>query len=139
MNIQSSVIVWTIICFVLLMFILHNLLFKPVLKVMDDRKAHIEKANIKKMEFEQLRLQYEETAVQNQKKRIELRKQAIKDETEQIRLDCKKAIDYANSKRLADVENYQASSEEELEILVSGMNNNISAVAVAFAKRIISQ
>lgn len=139
MNIQSSVIVWTVICFVLLMVILHNLLFKPVLKVMDDRKAHIENAKKKKRELEQLKLQYEETAVGNQKKRIEIRKKAIKDETEQLRLDCKKAIDDANGRRLADVENYQVSSNEELEIIVGKINGSIGAVAAAFAKRIISQ
>lgn len=139
MNIQSSVIVWTIICFVLLMLILHNLLFKPVLKVMDDRRLHIENAKKKKREIESLRLQYEATAIENQKKRIEARKKAVKDETEQIRLDLKKAIDTANSQRLLDVENYQASSNEELEAIVSEMNDNISAVATAFAKRIISQ
>ena len=48
MNIQVSVVLWTIICFVLLMLILHNLLFKPVLKVLDARREKIVNAAAKK-------------------------------------------------------------------------------------------
>ena len=44
MNIQPSVIVWTVICFLLLTVILKNLLFTPVLKMLDSRKEKIEKA-----------------------------------------------------------------------------------------------
>ena len=56
MTIQLSVTVWTVICFCLLMLILHNLLFKPVLKVMDDRRERIEKARLKKEEQKKLLL-----------------------------------------------------------------------------------
>ena len=52
MNIQLSVVLWTIICFVLLMLILHNLLFKPVLKVLDARREKIENVAAKKAEWE---------------------------------------------------------------------------------------
>ena len=44
MNIQLSVIVWTVICFVLLRLILKNLLFKPVLQVIDSRREKIDAA-----------------------------------------------------------------------------------------------
>ena len=54
MTVQLSVTLWTVICFCLLMLILHNLLFKPVLKVMDDRKSRIDKANEKNQSFDQL-------------------------------------------------------------------------------------
>ena len=54
MTIQLSVLVWTIICFILLMLILHHLLFQPVLKVMDDRKARIQNAAKKKAEHERI-------------------------------------------------------------------------------------
>ena len=47
MNIQPSVIVWTVICFLLLMIILKNLLFTPVLKMLDSRKAKVEAADKK--------------------------------------------------------------------------------------------
>ena len=43
MTIQLSISVWTVICYVLLMIILDKLLFKPVLKVMDERKERIKR------------------------------------------------------------------------------------------------
>ncbi len=46
-NIQISVILWTVICFLLLMLILKNLLFKPLLACMDRRKQRIADAENK--------------------------------------------------------------------------------------------
>ena len=54
MTIQISVVIWTIICFVLLMLILNNLLFKPVLDIMDKRREKIAAAKAKKAERESL-------------------------------------------------------------------------------------
>ena len=44
MTIQISLIIWTIIGFVTLSFILNRFLFKPLLKVMDERNEKIETA-----------------------------------------------------------------------------------------------
>ena len=50
MTIQISIAIWTVICFILLMIILRNFLFKPVLKVLDDRKQRLENARLKEKE-----------------------------------------------------------------------------------------
>ncbi len=139
MSIQVSVVIWTVICFVLLMLILKNLLFKPVLQVMDQRKEHIEKARLKKKSREELRAQYDKLALQNQNARIEARKKAIKEELEQIRSDSKTAIENANKKRLCDVEQFRNDSEGELERIVTDISEKASDIAVAFAKKIVSQ
>ena len=44
MTIQISLVIWTIIGFATLSFILNKFLFKPLLKVMDERNEKIEKA-----------------------------------------------------------------------------------------------
>lgn len=44
MTIQISLVIWTIIGFVTLSFILNRFLFKPILKVMDERNEKIEAA-----------------------------------------------------------------------------------------------
>ena len=59
MSIQISVIIWTVICFLLLMLILHNWLFKPVLDVMEKRRNRIEKAKEKQLEVQRLTEEYE--------------------------------------------------------------------------------
>ena len=54
MNIQPSVIIWTVICFLLLMVILKNLLFKPVLTILDKRKEKIASAEQKLRDIESI-------------------------------------------------------------------------------------
>ena len=54
MNIQPSVIVWTVICFLLLMIILKNLLFAPVLKMLDSRKEKVDAADKKLRDIESI-------------------------------------------------------------------------------------
>ena len=44
LTIQPSVFIWTLICFCLLMLILHRLLFRPMLSFMDARRARIDRA-----------------------------------------------------------------------------------------------
>ena len=44
MDIKLPLIIWTIICFGLLALVLDRLLFRPLLKLMDERKAKIDGA-----------------------------------------------------------------------------------------------
>ena len=76
MSIQISVIIWTVICFLLLMLILKNWLFKPVLEVMEKRRNRIEKANEKKLEAQRLTVEHEK-ALEEQKSAF-LKEQKIK-------------------------------------------------------------
>ncbi|MCQ2354781.1 MAG: hypothetical protein MJ102_06735 [Clostridia bacterium] len=48
MTIQPSIIIWTIINFVLFMLVVDRLLFRPVLAVMDKRQAKIDAARAAK-------------------------------------------------------------------------------------------
>ena len=48
MTIQPSVLIWTIICFCLMMVILNKLLFKPLLSFMDARNDRIARARVRK-------------------------------------------------------------------------------------------
>ena len=42
MSINVSESIWAVICFFVLLFVLKKLLFDPILRVMDARKAHVE-------------------------------------------------------------------------------------------------
>ncbi len=52
LSIQISVILWTVICFILLMVILRNLLFKPLLACMDKRNERIAAATEKQQQYD---------------------------------------------------------------------------------------
>ena len=62
MNIQPSVMVWTVICFLILMVILKNLLFTPLLKIMDSRREKIQAASKKKEDIEKCILEHKNQA-----------------------------------------------------------------------------
>lgn len=53
MNIQVSVMVWTVICFLLLVLILKKLLFDPMLRMTDAREERVEAARKHRKEREE--------------------------------------------------------------------------------------
>lgn len=57
MNVNLPDILWTIICFALFTLVLNGLLIKPVLKLMDERKAKISGARERARALEQARLE----------------------------------------------------------------------------------
>lgn len=64
LSINISEVVWTLILFVILVFILDRVLFKPILKVMDEREAKIETlhktaASVRKQAVEEAELDRE--------------------------------------------------------------------------------
>ena len=95
MSIQISVIIWTVICFLLLMLILKNWLFKPVLEVMEKRQARIDKAKEKQLEIERHIVEHEKV-LREQKIAFE-KEQKLKadEEIESIQLHSKKRVEAA--------------------------------------------
>lgn len=138
MNIQPSVIVWTVICFLLLMVILKNLLFKPVLEVLDKRKDKIDSAERKLRDIESISAENErrmaeeiaraeaESVVQAKAKVLEIQSQG------------KKEIENAQRKCLSDIEEYRKDIKGEYEKIVYSVAPKMETAAAIFAKNIIS-
>lgn len=139
MTIQLSVTIWTIICFVLLMLILHFLLFKPVLKVMDERRARIEKAREKKAENERLESEYASMLLEKEKAFLEAQQKQINEEIESIRLDTKKAVGAATEERIQRVDSYRESVKKEQEEILDILSMHTEELAVTFANSIIKE
>ena len=137
MTIQLSVTVWTVICFVLLMLILHNLLFKPVLAVMDKRNKKIEDAKAKKAEFE--KIQSENDALLSKKKKAFLEAQLKKstEEIEAIRANSKLAAQKAQEERLKTVEEYRYKSDVEHKEILLVLEAHSTDLASAFAENLV--
>ncbi len=93
MTIQLSVTIWTIICFVALMLILNNLLFKPILKIMDERKERINNAAQKEVQLEKIKAEH---AALTEQKLIEFK--------EHERLELKAEIAKAREASILDIE-----------------------------------
>lgn len=139
MTIQISVTVWTVICFCLLMVILHNLLFKPVLQVIDKRREKINHAAEKKAENEKQTKEYESALIKMKAEAKEAQKSKIKAEIETIRSDSKKAIESAKEERFQELENFRAKTENERMEILDELNDHATELATFFADSLIKE
>ena len=138
MSIQPSVVVWTVICFLLLTLILKNLLFTPVLRVLDGRKAKLEDAEKKLRDIESIKTENEKRA-DEERARIEAESVALaKEKIQQIQSQGKKEIENAQRKCLSDIEEYRNSIKGERDKIVYSVAPKMETAAAIFAKNIIS-
>ena len=138
MNIQLSIIVWTVICFLLLMLILKNLLFAPVLNMLDSRRKKIEDARKKKEHIAQLTAEHEKYIAEQTALDISNKKAQAKQNVQKIQSDGKKEIEAAQRKCLDDIKEYRDGITEEYDRIVSSVAPEMETAAAIFAKNIIS-
>lgn len=137
MSFQPSIMVWTAICFLILMLILKNLLFKPVLKVMDSRNEKIQAANKRKQDIETLvsdhKAQQEKEIALAKETKIKEAKQML----EQLQSQGQKKIENAHRQCLADIEKYKESITDERNKIVSSVAPEMETAAALFARNIL--
>ena len=138
MNIQPSIMVWTVICFLLLTVILKNLLFTPVLKVMDSRREKTVAAKEKKENIEILIQENTERVEKEKAISAERKRKEEKQKLEQIQLQGKKEIEAAQRQCLADIEQYREDIVSEHDKIVDSVAPKMETAAALFAKNIIS-
>ena len=129
MSIQISVIIWTVICFLLLMLILKNWLFKPVLEVMEKRQARIDKAKEKQLEIERHIVEHEKV-LREQKIAFE-KEQKLKadEEIESIQLHSKKRVETARTMRLSTYETYREECAKEYSKILATAEKSTEQIA----------
>lgn len=138
MNIQISVVIWTLICFMLLYVILKNLLFKPVLAVMDRRQAKTEAAKQAKAESERQLEQIRLRKLAEREAEAINRQESVKAEAEKIRLEGKKLLEDAKEMRIRTVEQYRAEMDAEYDTDLKMAADNMSAVADNFLSHLFA-
>ena len=137
MTIQISVVIWTIICFVLLMLILNNLLFKPVLDIMDKRREKIAAAKAKKAERESLIAENERLVAEKKAEHKANEKKLIKERVEKVQSDRKKAVEAAKEVRLHKLDETRRNTEAEEKEILSKLGAHSEELAVMLADRIV--
>lgn len=138
MNFQPSVIIWTVICFLLLTVILRNLLFAPVLKILDERNERIEAAKGKKAEIEKLTRENEEYLAAEREKELKKKSDEAKELAFKIQSDGKREIDFAQRQCLAEIEKYREDIADEHRQIVASVAPKMETAAAIFAKNIIT-
>lgn len=139
MNIQLPVVIWTVICFLVLMLILKFLLFGPVLSLLDKRKEKIRLASEKKAQIDALNKEYgQRIEILKEDAKIQ-RENYIKGELKLIRVKNKTDIDEAKAARFSLVEEYKLRTETEKEEIKQQFSSSAQEIAKVFADRLISK
>lgn len=139
MNIQFSVVIWTVICFLVLMAVLKFLLFTPVIELLDKRKEKINNARLKKEKEAEIIKEHEiRLAIIEEDKKIQ-QENLIKSELELIRVKNKQDTEDAKARRLERTEAYINKTEKEKEDIRNTFISSSDKIVKAFADRLISQ
>lgn len=139
MTIQISVTIWTVICFILLALILHFLLFKPVLGVMDSRKAKLEKARQNKEDYQEKIKQYELTLAEK-KAAFEIEsKKMLEEELEKVQADGKAAVISAQEERISQVEDFRNKTQAEHQEIMDVLCTHTDLIAKSLVDNIIKE
>ena len=139
MTIQLSITIWTILCFIALMLILHHLLFKPVLALLDRRKAKIDGAKAKREDYERIAGEHEAKRIAHREAAHEAARKAAKDEIEQIRLQSKKALEDAKSERIRELDFSHSKAEIERAEILRILSGHARELAESFAKSVVKE
>ena len=137
MTIQISVTIWTVICFILAMLILNNLLFKPILEIMDKRREKIDAARVKKAERESLIAENERLLAEKAAESKANGKKLIKERVEKIASDRKKAIEAAKEVRLKKLDETRERTDAEEKEILAKLSSHSEELAVMLADRIV--
>ena len=136
MTIQVSVLIWTVICFCLLMLILDRLLFRPILAFMDKRNARIRRA-------QEMKAQREREAAQRAEALAAAREAALREaeakalaETEAAQKAAEQAVaeaEEAHFRRLGEETAVLERENREMTDKLSGITDDL---ARSFAERL---
>ncbi|WMJ21825.1 F0F1 ATP synthase subunit B [Paludicola sp. MB14-C6] len=129
----------TLCNFLILMFILKKFLYKPVKKVLDDRKTEIEniynKANQTNEEAANLKTEYEE--------KLSVAKDTantiVKEATQKAQLRSDEIISDAQDKASAYMERATAQMEQDKRKAVNEMKDSITDLALSAAQHVVSK
>lgn len=137
MTIQLSVTVWTVICFILLMLILNNLLFKPVLKLMDRRKERIDNAAKKLEEAEKIDAEHSALLKQKQLDFEKEQRLKLKSDLSVAREESIKHIEKAKQGRIQSVEDCLKLTEKQHNEILGILSVHTEDIARSFADSIV--
>ena len=137
MDIQLPLIIWTVICFGLLVLVLDRLLFRPLLKLMDERKAKVDGAKRRLEEAREARalaLASQKEAEQEERRRL-AEENAAKAEAYRRESDAElKRL----SKQLEErTQENRAEAETEAQAALASMGERLSEAAEVYSRKLI--
>lgn len=138
LTIQPSVFIWTVICFCLLMLILNRLLFRPMLRFMDERQEKVNRAAAKKEENRSLLAEAEAALEQRKRKNADL---TAANEQERIAAAQKEAdqrLAQARRESERELQTQQEHFAAERRNFDAGLEQGLEELAQAFVSKFVS-
>ena len=134
MTIQISLVIWTIIGFITLSFILNRFLFKPLLKVMDERNEKIKTAEAKRQtELEYREKQLKALEIANRAREQEAQK-AAESELAKERKKTEEIIADKMAEYDAELEKIREKYEADTKAAESNLSESIDKLALKYVK-----
>ena len=137
MTIQLPVLLWTVICFVLLMLILSRLLFRPLLTFMDRREEKIRSASRKLEEMEAARQDAEEKLARFREEEAERTGRRAKEVIAEAERDAAAILATAAEEQKKALENCRASMADEREKVAKAAEAGEDKLARAYLSALL--
>ncbi|MBE6726178.1 MAG: hypothetical protein E7576_13470 [Ruminococcaceae bacterium] len=132
MTIQLPVLLWTVICFVLLMVILNRLLFRPLLAFMDRREERIRSAAETLRKREEARRDAEEQLARFREEEAERIKRLSAESVAQAESDASALLSDAVAEQKRQIESCREALTREAEEIGSAANEKAEELAKAY-------
>lgn len=138
MTIQLSVVIWTVICFCLLMLILNRLLFRPLLKFMDARQEKIDLAAQKRKADEEALAKAELALAERNARNAELTAAKIREECARARADADRELSALRQTTQQATEKKKADLVSESHLFDHRLESGLESLAQAFVAKFVS-
>lgn len=136
MNIQPSLIVWTVICFCLLLLILKKLLYDPLLRCMDQREARIAASQAHLRELEAVRLLAVHAAEEDQRQQREAAEKALEQRLSAAQAEAREALSLLQAEEDAETLRFQAALPDEERRFLAGTAEEAEKLGNLFSDRL---
>ena len=138
LTIQPSVFIWTLICFCLLMLILHRLLFRPMLSFMDARRARIDRAAARQEENRRLRTEAQAAVEARLQENAGLTAQAEQEQLSRAGEEAACLVEQARQRGEQRLQECRAGSVEERRQFDARLEQGLEELAQAFVHKFVS-
>ncbi len=137
-EIQPSLIVWTVICFFILMLTLDKLLLKPILKLMDDRQKKIDFAELKKNKLEEsikLNEEQKQKFISDMTQKLQKEKEEAK---QRMITEWERRLSETSDMKQKNIDEYRSKLENEKKVISTEIDSRTDELAEKFVTGFLS-
>ena len=139
MTVQLPVLLWTVICFCLLMVILDRLLFRPMLAFMDQRQERIDRAMQKKAEYDRALAEANQRLEKFREEEETHLAGLVGEEIARAKKDAETLRTVTYRKQVQTIDLYLAEFDAEAKQLEERMDESTEKLAEAYLSTLISR